>query len=110
MVHFGQQRGNTGGLGQWRIGVPLQVASHPVQPPNFSSPHPPRLGDGVVSFLLFVSVRGPNAKEGDLLPFDVSSKVHLVPDIGRGTPIAEKLSRSGEALANLVIRKRHTCD
>jgi hypothetical protein len=50
----------------------------------------------------------PNRNDGNLLSLDVNTIIQLIPNLGRRTTFTQKLARSGEALAKLDIRKRHT--
>ena len=88
--------------------MPLQIASHPEKPPNFSSAHPPGLGKWMLSLACLVIVSWSNLTDGNLLSLDVGAVINFISNLRRRTMPAKKLARSNEALANLDIGKRHT--
>src|SRR4051794_27369054 len=60
LIYFRQQPFKARGFGQRFIGIPLQVTSQPIQPPNLSSFNPPRLCEWVFRLPRFVIVGWPN--------------------------------------------------
>ena len=106
-VYFLQQPSNVGRFWKRLIGMPFHIGSHPVKPPNFSSPYPPSLGNWMLKLARLVIISWANRNDSNRLPMDVSPIINFVSNLRRRSTLAEKLPRSHEALANLDIRKRH---